>query len=160
MDLDGADDGPGALAEVDRKLVLALEQIRNLKEGSEPPELAIGLGAALDRTVAELRLTARRSITDEDLGLLTLPVYYVVREALTNAHKYAGRGPVEIVIEVADGLVDVRVSDTGPGGAVAGERGGLDGLRRRVDELGGTFSMTSAAGEGTTVRAVLPAVPA
>jgi signal transduction histidine kinase len=50
MDLDAADDEPGALAAVDRKLVLALDQIRSLKEGSEPPELAIGLGAALDRT--------------------------------------------------------------------------------------------------------------
>jgi signal transduction histidine kinase len=160
MDLDGIPDDPSVLPEVDRKLLLALDQIRNLKDGSEPPELALGLRAALDRVVAELRLTATRTIPDEDLGLVTLPVYYLVREALTNAHKHAQGCTVHIVIKLQDGLVEVWISDDGPGGAVDSASGGLAGLRRRVDELGGRFELHSPAGLGTAIRATLPAVPA
>src|SRR5439155_1266310 len=94
MDLDGILDGPLdgageaflelAVAEVDGKLKLALDQIRSLKRGALPPELAFGLGCAVERTITELRIDATARIGADDLGVLTLPVYYLVREALTN----------------------------------------------------------------------------
>ena len=153
-----------AAADLDGKLQLALEQIRSLKQGGRPPELSSGLAAAVERTVAELRLTATSRITPDDLGLLTLPVYYLIREALTNTHKHAGPPdtdvPVEITVEQRGGVVDVVVRDTGTGGAVIRSGGGLAGLRDRVAELGGTLEVHSPPGAGTTLRASIPAVPA
>jgi signal transduction histidine kinase len=166
MDLDGlredaAELAPvhAAAADLDAKLRLALDQIRSLKRGNPPPELSCGLGPAVDRVVAELRLDATRRIDADDLGPLALPVHYLVREALTNTHKHAGDAAVEIVVEQAGGDVEVVVRDTGAGGAVISPGGGLAGLRDRVAELGGTLAVHSPPGAGTTVRAVIPAVP-
>jgi signal transduction histidine kinase len=166
MDLDGlVDDLHGHPAadtavDLDALLRLALDQIRGLGTGDAPPELAVGLGPAIDRTAAELRLDAVRRIAPDDLGALTLPVYYVVREALTNAHKHAGAARVEIDIGRSGGQVDVMVRDTGVGGAELRPGGGLSGLSDRVGELGGTLAVESPPGGGTTLRARLPAVPA
>jgi signal transduction histidine kinase len=167
MDLEGIREDTAELAPVraaaddlDGKLRLALDQIRSLKRGSPPPELSSGLGPAVDRAVTELRLDATHRIAVDDLGALALPVYYLVREALTNAHKHAGDAAVEVVVEHVGGDVEVVVRDTGAGGARVRPGGGLAGLRDRVAELGGALAVHSPPGVGTTVRAVIPAVPA
>ena len=54
----------------------------------------------------------------------------------------------------------IEVEDSGPGfqpghGARKG-RLGLAGMRERVEIVGGTFSIQSGAGRGTTIRAILP----
>jgi signal transduction histidine kinase len=56
---------------------------------------------------------------------------------------------------VRDSLV-VEVCDDGMGGADAAHGSGLTGLADRVRAQGGTLSVMSPAGAGTTVRAVLP----
>jgi signal transduction histidine kinase len=171
MDLDGILDGPLdtagaeaflelAVAEVDGKLKLALDQIRSLKRGDAPPELAFGLGCAVERTIADLRIDATARIGPDDLGVLTLPVYYLVREALTNVHKYAGPARAEVVVARAGGAVDVTVRDNGIGGAGVRPGGGLAGLRERVVEFGGMLEVHSPPGVGTLLHAVLPLVPA
>jgi signal transduction histidine kinase len=174
MDLDGILDGPGqnqldgageaflelAVAEVDGKLKLALDQIRSLKRGALPPELAFGLGCAVERTITELRIDATARIGADDLGVLTLPVYYLVREALTNVHKYAGPARAEVIVARAGSAVDVTVRDNGIGGAGLRPGGGLAGLRERVVEFGGMLEVHSPPGVGTLLHAVLPLVPA
>ncbi|MCR0982480.1 sensor histidine kinase [Roseomonas populi] len=93
-----------------------------------------------------------------------------------NAVKYAGPGcRVAIAAERTEGLVTVRVADTGPGltpeeltialepfGRVkgTGERGtglGLPLVRALVELQGGQFTLESAPGRGTTARFTLPA---
>ena len=53
-----------------------------------------------------------------------------------------------------------EVSDRGPGfdaaAHAAGDRGGLAGIRERVQVLGGSFDLRTAPGEGTVVRVGLP----
>jgi signal transduction histidine kinase len=48
------------------------------------------------------------------------------------------------------------VRDNGPGGASEAPGGGLMGLRERVEDAGGTFSVQSVKRIGTTVTASLP----
>ena len=50
----------------------------------------------------------------------------------------------------------VEVSDDGVGGADATRGSGLTGLQDRVDAAGGTLTITSDLGGGTTLRASLP----
>lgn len=115
MDLGGVREAATSNAEVvlaeelDRKLTIALEQVRSLKKGVGPPELRFGLKPAIDRAVAELRLVAQCRITEADFGVLTLPVYYLVRESLTNVHKHARAGRVEIVVTTDGRTIDVAV---------------------------------------------------
>ena len=53
--------------------------------------------------------------------------------------------------------MNVDVSDDGRGGAIERVGSGLDGLRERVESLGGVFRVTSLPGEGTHVGAEIPA---
>jgi signal transduction histidine kinase len=55
-----------------------------------------------------------------------------------------------------DGLLWVEVEDDGTGGADLAAGSGLRGLTDRVEALGGSLELESAAGRGTTVRASLP----
>jgi signal transduction histidine kinase len=54
-------------------------------------------------------------------------------------------------------MLAVVVDDDGVGGAAERPGSGLQGLRDRVEALGGSFSVTSPPGEGTRVSAAIPA---
>ncbi len=146
------------VAQLDTKLRLALEEVHSLSGGRQPPELRFGLKRAVDRVVAELRLAARCQITDTDLGVLTVPVYYLIRESLTNVHKHARAGMVEIKVATDGRMIYIAIQDDGVGGAAAREQGGIGGMRNRVEELGGRFQISSPAGMGTTMKVSVPCV--
>src|SRR5581483_9421257 len=94
---------------------------------------------------------------DERLpGPIEAAAYYVVAEALTNVAKYAGASSVEVRAERQNGRVLVEVVDDGVGGADPTRGSGLRGLADRVEALEGELQVRSDAGEGTTVRAVIP----
>ena len=82
-------------------------------------------------------------------------LYFVAREAITNAVKHAGARDILVVLDEDDREVRVTISDDGRGGAdPAGS--GLSGLARRVLALDGRFEVTDAEGGGTRVGAALP----
>jgi signal transduction histidine kinase len=82
--------------------------------------------------------------------------YFVVSEALTNVARSSGATCAWVRLErVLDGLV-VEVGDDGRGGADPEAGTGLRGLADRLAAVDGTLSLESPAGEGTTVRAVIP----
>lgn len=77
----------------------------------------------------------------------------VVREAVSNAVRHSRATELFVAIKVEDEL-SIEVVDNGVGvpadGAIT--ESGLGNLRRRAEEAGGTFSISSAAGEGATLR--------
>ena len=76
----------------------------------------------------------------------------VLREALTNAAKYAQATYFSVEISVVGDNVLVEVIDDGGGFEVesAGSAGhGLTNMRNRAEKLGGAFELISAPGEGT-----------
>jgi signal transduction histidine kinase len=83
-------------------------------------------------------------------------VYFVVAEALTNVGRYAHAHGVRVTVVRDNGQVDVQVSDDGVGGADPAQGSGLRGLSDRVAALDGRLELTSAEGDGTTVRARIP----
>jgi two-component system, NarL family, sensor histidine kinase UhpB len=105
----------------------------------------------------------------EGLGeALNITVYRIVQEALTNVVRHAEAANVRISVareavrEAGSDFdaVVVCVRDDGRGFAqAAGQqngRFGVAGMRERVQAFGGSFAISGAAGEGVTVRAVLP----
>ena len=58
--------------------------------------------------------------------------------------------------EAAGGALRLSVRDDGVGGADLVRGSGLVGLKDRIEALGGTFSVHSPAGGGTTVLCELP----
>jgi signal transduction histidine kinase len=83
--------------------------------------------------------------------------YFVASEALANVAKYAQASSVSIGLERLDGRVILEVIDDGIGGAHVGEGSGLTGLADRVEAVGGSLTVDSPPGAGTTIRAILPA---
>lgn len=84
----------------------------------------------------------------------------IAEEAVTNAAKYAGAERIQIELEHREDRVELRVKDNGVGfdPAKTGGRGfGLTGMRERTAQLGGTLTIHSTPGQGTEIRAEVPA---
>ncbi|HEY2264711.1 MAG TPA: GAF domain-containing sensor histidine kinase [Streptosporangiaceae bacterium] len=139
-----------------------VEDLREIARGIHPAILSEGgLGPAL-RTLGR-RAAIAVELDVAALGRLPEPVevaaYYVCSEALTNATRHGHASVVEVGAAVSGGRLRVRVRDDGAGGADPLRGSGLVGLKDRIEALGGTFSVHSPAGHGTTVSCELP-VPA
>ncbi|MDQ7843193.1 MAG: sensor histidine kinase [Armatimonadota bacterium] len=81
----------------------------------------------------------------------------VIQEALTNVAKHADAATVEVTMAAADGHLRCTIRDDGRGFDPAAVRDrGLAGLEARVRSAGGSFQVTSAPGQGTTVAAAFP----
>jgi signal transduction histidine kinase len=148
------------ITDVATGLTSAVDELREISHGIHPAILSTaGLRPAL-------RALGRRSAVPVDIDVridrrLPEPVevgaYYVVSEMLTNAAKHARASVVVVDAEASGGTVRVCVRDDGVGGADPGRGSGLVGLKDRVEALGGTFSLHSPPGGGTTVCCELPA---
>jgi signal transduction histidine kinase len=116
-----------------------------------------GLAAAVSALAADNPLPVSLDVDgDERLGAaVESAAYFVVAEALTNASKHAGATACGIRLIGKPTGLSVSITDDGRGGA--DPRGlGLDGLRRRVEALDGTFDVESPTGGPTVIRAELP----
>lgn len=88
--------------------------------------------------------------------------YRIVQESLANVVKHAGSARATVRVAREDGALRVRVQDDGAGGAgsaagpAPGGGLGLDGMRTRVERLGGELSAGPADGGGWRVDARLP----
>jgi signal transduction histidine kinase len=155
---DGAQAKP-IVAQTREALAAALAELRDLTQGIYPTILTErGLAAALDELCGRAAITAHLRLFLD--GRLPAPVetaaYYVVSEALTNAAKHSRATGVRVAATCAGGLLTIEVTDDGVGGAGAGRGSGLRGLADRVEALGGTLTVSSPAGRGTTLRAEFP----
>ena len=83
----------------------------------------------------------------------------MVSEALANAAKHAEASAVHIDVEETGEAIRLTVRDDGVGGANLARGSGLVGLGDRVAAIGGTLTIRSLAGEGTTLLAELPVRP-
>jgi signal transduction histidine kinase len=91
--------------------------------------------------------------------------YRVAQEALTNIARHAQASRVEVKLQKLDRTVCMTITDDGKGfqtdrvrNAKKDKRLGLLGMRERLEIVGGSFTVTSAAGKGTTVLAQIPLI--
>jgi signal transduction histidine kinase len=140
----------------------ALDELREISRGIHPAILSeAGLGPAL-------KALARRSAVpvEVDFCLSSRPAehlqvagYYVASEALTNTAKHAQASVITMRVDGCDGALTLSIRDDGIGGADPSRGSGIIGLKDRVEALGGTISVLSPPGHGTTLHVHLPAVP-
>jgi signal transduction histidine kinase len=82
--------------------------------------------------------------------------YFVCSEALANVAKHASASRVRIVVSTSDDRLGIEIEDDGVGGADLNRGSGLRGLADRVETLGGTLTVVSPRGGGTSLIAVIP----
>jgi signal transduction histidine kinase len=135
----------------------ALDELRSTAHGIYPPLLADeGLEAAL-REVAR-RSSVSLTVDLQDVGRLSedreTAIYYCCLEALQNVAKHAG-DDAEALLRLWRDRKAVRfaVSDNGLGfvSRPAHNGAGLTNMTDRIGAVGGTLSVRSTPGEGTTV---------
>lgn len=155
-----------AEADVRELVVQALQDVRALAVELRPSALDdFGLEAALERlghTFAEqsgIDTTVDVSLPHRLAPELETTFYRVVQEALTNIVKHAGAEHVSIVVVRSNGRVVATIADDGRGFAQTEVRAsalGLIGMRERLALVGGTLTLESGPGRGTTVSAKAP----
>jgi signal transduction histidine kinase len=168
-------DQPDALLEATGHALDQIEEevgnLRALIADLRPPVLdELGTEAALQTLVERSLLLGLTVRLEVDLAFengraatrhtpeLEATIYRIVQEALHNAAKHAGVSEALARVSESDSEVDVLVQDEGRGfKADQAHKGfGLLGIQERVDLFGGTITVTSEPGHGTTVHALLP----
>ena len=153
----GPDDLRRLAGAADRAVAESRRAIAALSDAEQPlsealtemaEELSNRTGAHIDVNVASVDVDATIKET----------VLRIAREALANAARHAEANRIELSLEDGD-LLTLEVTDDGSGFELEGAeaRGfGLVSIRERAAALGGSASVTSEAGQGSTVRVTLP----
>ena len=141
------------------EVTLAIEELRSLAHGLHPALLAQhGLGPALEGVAA--RATVPVTLVELPLGRYDESAesiaYYVVGEAVANAQKHAQAASVRVRVAMRHGRLAIEIVDDGIGGAAETPGSGLQGLRDRVEAVGGSFAVDSTH-RGTRITARIPA---
>jgi len=139
------------------QLQAAVVELRELANGLHPAVLADGgLAAALDdvavRTPVPIKISApdRRYPPD-----LEAAAWFIACEAIANAVKHADPTTIAVDVCARDGQLIVEVRDDGIGGAQPSGPG-LRGIADRAEAFGGSLTVRTDPGTGTTIRAELP----
>jgi signal transduction histidine kinase len=156
---------PEAAPVVGARLEELVGRLSSTSDDLAPAVLRLGLVPALGQLAGDAALPVTveldPTIAAPQPEMTTGPeveraAYYVCAEALANAAKHADATRVVISVGRADGRLWLTIRDDGRGGAVPGGGSGLVGLLDRVTALGGTLTVDSSAGSGTTVCVRLP----
>jgi len=147
------------LAEANRELEQALEELRELARGIHPVVLTDrGLEAAIRALAGRAPVPVELTRLPEDRlpDSVEAAIYYLVAEAITNVAKYAQATYASVAVERSNGFATVVVRDDGIGGAEPVPGSGLVGLADRVEALGGRLHIESPPGRGTELTAEIP----
>jgi len=100
------------------------------------------------------------SVPDHAPLSVRIALFRLLQESLANGFRHGGTSHQRVALDVVDSQLVVEVSDEGKGfdpkASIVGGHLGLQGMRERVELLGGRFDVQSAPQRGTVVRASLP----
>jgi len=146
----------------------ALTDLRSISLGLQLPEIdGLSSSEIAARAVRDFERKAGSKVTlttASDPTEISLPVkitlYRFIQESLANGFRHGGGADQRVDVSNANGQLTVTVSDSGTGfdprkvdtdGHV-----GLEGMRERVEILGGSFQLQTAPGQGTVIQVSLP----
>jgi signal transduction histidine kinase len=163
--------GPVARVPVDAERLAgyaaaAQEEVRALAQGLRPTALDdLGLAAAVERLADTTRQPGGLRVQvvappaeGRPPRAVEAAVYRIVQEALANVANHAAARTADVILEVGPDRLRAVVEDDGRGFDPAATNGGLGlaGMRERAALFGGTVTVTSCPGRGTTVDVTLP----
>jgi signal transduction histidine kinase len=128
----------------------------------------LGLVTTLQQYVADFSRQHNIKVDFEAVGMekIRLPIevetaiFRIVQESLTNVVLHAQATRIDVLLNRHNNHLVVVVEDDGIGFIAStpaiDEHLGLFGMRERIEMLGGTFTIESAQGKGTTVKVEVP----
>jgi signal transduction histidine kinase len=150
-----------SLAQLQTDAQQSLEDLRDLARGVYPPLLADkGLVAALESQARRAPIPV--TLAPDGIGRygrdVEATVYFCALEALNNVAKYADASGATIELAEHDGTLHFRVVDDGTGfdRSATSYGTGLQGMADRLDAVGGSLTVESQPGSGTSVTGSVP----
>ncbi len=148
------DDLDGTIKDI-RRTIFALGSM------AEATDLQTEVIRIVDRAAATLKFKPTLSIEGPVRSVVSPEVapdmLAVLGEALSNASKHANASAVDVKVAVGEDVV-ISVSDNGRGMADDVRESGLGNMRARALKHGGTFTLSSTTGHGTTVEWRVPTI--
>ena len=163
---DNPSEGIALLGAIRREMQDTIGTVRRLVYALRPPVLdQFGLVAALREHALHLQgdglMIAFEASSDRPLlpAAVEVATYYIAVEAMTNAARHARACHCTVRLSVNASWLHIAVADDGMGLPAAYRAGvGIQSMRERAEELGGSFSLEAVTGGGTRVQARLPLV--
>jgi signal transduction histidine kinase/ligand-binding sensor domain-containing protein len=155
------------LDEISNATGQALEEVRSIAYNLRPYHLErLGLRESIEAMLEKIReatgleINARVALFDEALSKDDEVTFYrIIQECLNNIIKHAHATVVEVSIVQNETQVTARIQDNGRGFVATPDKQssgfGLIGMAERVRMLGGTHSIESEVGKGTTVTILI-----
>ena len=144
------------VADVERISREALAEVRRAVLGfhtaSFDDEL-VRARSVLQTAAVQLESTADVAVLASTTPQASGALAFALREAITNVVRHANATRCRVALGHVDGAVRLEIEDDGVGGDAA-EGSGLQGMRARMREVGGTLERDGR--RGTLVRATVP----
>lgn len=156
------------LARLRQNLISGITLKRRITNNLRPALLYdLGLIEALKALVDEFRQCEEKMEVVADLPEsepelsedVSLSVFRIIQEALTNIRKYAQAHHVRVSLHATPKAIELEVEDDGIGfdpGSPKVARHGLAGIKHRVFTHGGQLRILTAPGKGVTIQVMLP----
>ena len=128
----------------------------------------LGLVTALDQYISEFSHQHSLNVLFETVGLskkrqtleIETAIFRIVQESLTNVILHAQATDVDVLLSQRNGKLIAMIEDNGvgftPDKVAEQSHLGLFGMRERVEMLGGSLTIESSIGKGTTILAEVP----
>ena len=141
-----------------RNAVEAINELRTLARGIHPSVLDNGLADALTTLAARSAIPVElvTDIPERPSAAIETIAYFCAAELLANVGKHSGARHATLEAVHVPGLLRIRVTDDGHGGAALVRDGGLSGLAARIRTVDGSLRIDSPPGGPTVVTAELP----
>ena len=164
-----------AWAVIADEILDAIRGVKRMIRGLRSPKLERqGLVSALATLFRDARkvhgVTIHASLSlkwvaDELDPVTVLALYRIVQEAVTNAATHAKVSEAAVTLRSAGRVIIAEIRDEGcgfelpdPGAPPDDGHIGLVGMRERAEAVGGSLTVQTSPGKGTTVRAAVPMV--
>ena len=136
----------------------AIAELRDLAHGIHPPILDSGLAAALATLAARSAVPVElvTNLPERPSAAIETIAYFCAAELLANIAKHSRARHATLQAVRMPGLLRLRVSDDGAGGARADRGSGLAGLVERLGTVDGRMEISSPPGGPTVVTIELP----
>lgn len=158
----------GRLADLAALTGETMETLRTLAHDLRPPGLdTFGLNVALEGLCNDFSVRTSLPVAYAGLELpdlptaMTLTLYRLAQEALTNIAKHAGAQQVWVELSIKSHALQLSITDDGRGFVFEPDRHpgngiGLVSLQERADLIGGTLEITTNPGQGTRITVRVP----
>jgi signal transduction histidine kinase len=144
-----------------------IRSVRQIINDLRPNVLDLGLTAAVEWQISEFRRRAgivcdfvreQPDIRVDDHCATAL--FRILQESLSNVVRHAHASFVRVTLRLEAGTLKMIIADNGMGVPPSGRTKlgsfGLIGIEERIHILGGTFSLNSSPGNGTTITVTVP----